>query len=307
MKIVIDSDIPFVDGVFEPFAQVVRLSGRDICRASVVDADALIVRTRTRCDAALLDGSAVRVIATATIGIDHIDTQYCRAHSIEVYWAAGCNSRAVAQWVFAAIDAMGADGVLGIVGLGNVGTQVELIAGERGMSVVRNDPPRMELGHSGFVGLNELLALADIVTVHVPLLPTTESMVDSAFIARMRPGAVLLNSSRGEVVSQQALLASTGLRFGLDVWVGEPNIDPDLLAISTIATAHIAGYSARGKARASEMVVCAVAGFLGIEQLVSWAPQGDLRLEQPEDFDIMAAHEALRASPGDFERLRVIR
>ncbi|MEG1075999.1 MAG: 4-phosphoerythronate dehydrogenase [Mucinivorans sp.] len=309
MKIVVDSAIPYIKGVLEPyFDEVVYRGGRDIDCATVGNARAMVVRTRTRCDAALLGGSSVEMIATATIGTDHIDRDYCDSHSIEVISSAGCNARAVAQWVGSALGHMGVGGgVLGVVGVGHVGREVVAMALGRGFTVLQCDPPRAAAqGAQDFVELDYLLAHSDIVTLHVPLLATTRDMADDSFFAAMQPNSVFLNSSRGEVVVESALL-SFGGRFAIDVWRSEPMINGELLNRATIATPHVAGYSARGKARATAMCVDALARHFGIRELLGWSPSGDFRLEEPEDYDITIDDTALRASPDKFESLRRIR
>lgn len=308
MKIVVDSDIPYINGVFEAAGcSVVYAAGRSIDAASVRDAHALIVRTRTRCDAALLDGSSVRMVATATIGTDHIDLDYCRSRGIAVFSAAGCNARAVAQWVFAAIGAMGAtNGVLGVVGVGNVGGEVCAMGRRRGFDILMCDPPRAARGDAGFVELDHLLAHSDIVSLHVPLDLSTRDMADDRFFGEMGVDSLFLNSSRGEVVCDEALLGRGG-RFALDVWRDEPHINLELLRRATIATPHVAGYSARGKARATQMCVSAVAKFLGLTTLENWDTGINFALEEPQDYDIAVDHRALASAPEHFEQLRRIR
>ena len=207
MKIVADNAIPFLKGVLEPYARVEYLPGKTIATADVRDADALIVRTRTRCDAALLEGSSVKLIATATIGFDHIDTAWCAAHGIEVTTAAGCNARGVLQWVGAALVHLSrtqgwqpAGRTLGVVGVGHVGSLVKEYAETWGFRVLCCDPPREARERCGFLPLEEVARQADILTFHTPLDDTTRRMAGDALFARMKPGAVILNSSRGEVV-----------------------------------------------------------------------------------------------------------
>ena len=286
MKIVADDKIPYLKGVLEPFAQVSYLPGGKIGRSDVQDADALITRTRTRCNADLLEGSRVRFIASATIGFDHIDTEYCRQHQITWTNAAGCNAGSVNQWVAAALATLARrfpfsleEKTLGIVGVGHVGSRVESLAQSMGIRLLRNDPPRTRVeGAAGFVSLEQVLAEADIITLHVPLSldgpDRTLRLVDRDRIARMKPGAILLNSSRGEVVDSAALkepLGSGALRVALDVWENEPDIDIALLDRVTLATPHIAGYSADGKANGTAMSVQAVSRFFGLG-LEGWYP-----------------------------------
>src|SRR6056297_4076368 len=177
MKIVIDHKIPFVKGAFEEKAEVVYLPGDQIGSEEVRDADALIVRTRTKCNRALLEGTAIKFIATATIGYDHIDTAWCDAAGIRWTNAPGCNSGSVEQYIVSVLlylqGLQGTDPArhtLGIIGVGNVGSKVARAASILGYNVLLNDPPRADKeGDAAFTSLEALLGEADILTVHVPL------------------------------------------------------------------------------------------------------------------------------------------
>lgn len=321
MKIVADKAIPFLESVFDPFAEVVRIEGSKISSDDVRDADALIVRTRTRCDAALLDGSAVKFIATATIGFDHIDLDYCRSHGIGTATAAGCNARGVLQWVAATLAALSErhgfaphERTLGIVGVGNVGRLVKEYAEAWGFRVICCDPPREEREHLGFLPLDEVLRRADILTLHVPLDASTRHLIDARTLARMHEGAVVINASRGEVIDIEALLDS-GFDCAIDVWEHEPDIDRRLLEKAVVATPHIAGYSLQGKANATAMAVGAVARHFGLP-LEGWYPEGVERtVPRPiawhelcgtirSRYDISADTESLRRNADGFETLR---
>ena len=340
MKIVCDDKIPFLRGVLEPFAQVVYLPGKQTTAEVVRDADAIITRTRTKCDAALLEGSRVKVIATATIGFDHIDTAWCEAHGIQWYNAPGCNSWSVKQYISSVLVSLAARRgldltkmTLGVVGVGNVGSKVAEAASLLGMKVLLNDPPRSRAeGPEGFVSLDELMERADIVTLHVPLTKEGEDatwhLFDAARIARLRPDQFLFNSSRGPVVDNAALrdaLKAKALRGAvLDVWEGEPDIDRELMGLLDFSTPHIAGYSADGKANGTTMSVRAVASVLGLP-LLDWTASGVPAPAQSLCFSIDAAGktdaqvlaeailhtyevqrdtDALRAAPELFEKLR---
>jgi erythronate-4-phosphate dehydrogenase len=328
MTIIADANIPFLKGVLEPYSDVIYKPGEDVGTTTVERADALLVRTRTRCDAALLAGSTVRCIATATIGVDHIDTDYCRRRGIAVYAAAGSNAAAVAQYTVCAWAAMAhttglrlRDRVVGVVGVGHVGRRVAAAARALGMAVLLNDPPReAREGAADFVSLDELLARADIVTMHVPLTDATRGMADAAFFGKMHPGAAFINTSRGEVVDEAALLdcrARLGF-LALDVWQGEPAINMALLQAADIATPHIAGYSLPGKRKATTMAVRALAAFFGIDALRSFSAAApgeeialaattlgeDLQAHLSPIYAIMDDDAALRAGPERFEQLR---
>ncbi len=319
--IVADEAIPFLRGVLEPWCEVHYLAGAAIAAADLRTADALVVRTRTRCDKKLLGGSPVRLVATATIGFDHIDRTWCAARGIEVVTAAGCNARGVLQWVAAmlALDARRTGWqpetqTLGIIGVGHVGSLVAAYAREWGFRVVCCDPPREEREHLGFRPLDEAAAEADVLTLHTPLDATTRHLVDAALLNRMKPGALLLNSSRGAVVDTAALLRSP-LRFALDVWEGEPQLDREALARAVAATPHIAGYSVQGKANATAAAVAAIARRFGLP-LRNWYPAEalppaprpigwqELCATIGRYFDLEAESRALKAHPEAFERMR---
>lgn len=319
--IVADSAIPFLKGVFEPWADVRYLPGVDIGPDDVRHADALIVRTRTRCDRRLLEGSSVRIVATATIGFDHIDTAWCAASGIRVATAAGCNARGVLQWVAAALVHLSrtqgwqpSRKTLGIVGVGHVGSLVQEYAAAWGFRVLCCDPPRQAREHGGFLPLEEVAREADLLTFHVPLAPDTRGMVGADLLRILKPDAVLLNSSRGEVVDGNALFAS-GLTCVLDVWEHEPHIDPRLLDRAVLATPHIAGYSEQGKATATALTVRTVAQAFGFPLDTWYPPQAapsaprpiawsELQASISRAFDIAVETRLLKSDPAGFERFR---
>lgn len=321
MKIIADNAIPFLRGVLEPWAEMHYIPGSQITPADICDADVLLVRTRTRCNADLLEGSSVRLIATATIGFDHIDTEYCRAHGIRVATAAGCNARGVLQWIAAALAYLShTEGwqpngrTLGIVGVGHVGSLVKEYAESWGFRVLCCDPPREEREHCGFLPIAQVAAQADILTFHTPLDDTTHHMADAGLLARTKPGATIINTSRGPVVDNEALLCS-GHPCLLDVWENEPNLNSDLLKNAILATPHIAGYSEQGKATATAMAVGVVAATFGFP-LDGWYPSEAVRSVARKipwqelcstignAYDIAAESRRLKARPGDFEHFR---
>ena len=332
MKIVADIDIPFLEGVFESYAEVVYKKGDQIVRDDVIDADALVIRTRTRCNAELLEGTSVKMIATATIGMDHIDLEYCKEHGIHVENAEGCNAGGVMQYVFSALYGVAArkgikiDGcTFGIIGVGNVGKKVEAMARYLGLNVLLCDPPRAAAeGPEGFCSLEYLLENSDVVTMHVPLDETTVGMAGATFFALMKPGAIFINAARGEVINEEALIAAVP-KLGavvIDTWVGEPNINLDLLELVDIATPHIAGYSYQGKQNATMLAVRAIARYFGIKELENFSSQDDDVTHEPVLLDLKGKNHGeiaavfqynypiftddfrLRMEPEKFEKLR---
>lgn len=318
MKIIIDSAIPFIEGVFEPFAEVLYIAGNKINNDSIIDADALIIRTRTRCNKALLEGSTIKHIATATIGYDHIDRTYCQDNGITVTTAAGCNARGVLQWVGAALSHLSKiDGWhpsqkrLGVVGVGNVGRLIEKYGRIWGFEVICCDPPR---GEKEFVKLDELLSRVDIVSFHTPLDSSTHHMLNTLNINLLKDDATIINTSRGEVIETQALLENPSHRLLLDVWENEPNIDIDLLKKAVASTPHIAGYSLQGKANGTAMVVNDVARHFGLA-IDNWYPDikrnsgADIEWSEMQEtivqhFDIERESMPLKNDVSKFEELR---
>ncbi len=312
-KIVIDSAVPYIRGVFEPWFKVEYVPGAAIDASMVRDASALVIRTRTKCNAALLEGSAVEVIATATIGFDHIDMAWCREHGIAAFNAPGCNADAVMEYVFAALNVFGRrkslqGATLGVIGVGQVGHRVADMGRRRGFRVLENDPPLEAAGTSGreFVPVGYLLEHSDIVTIHIPLWEQNRNFADAAFFSRMKPGAIFINASRGGIVDEDALLQARPRLGGLavDVWKGEPDINLALLKAADIATPHIAGYSIVGKINGTMASVRRIGEHFGIQELANFKIEHAYKPYDIDSYDILADDAALRTDPSRFEALR---
>jgi erythronate-4-phosphate dehydrogenase len=320
MKAIVESKIPFIAGILETLGvEVAYLGPNEINADTVRDADALFVRTRTRCDAALLDGSRVSFVATATIGTDHFDIQYLRSRSITAVNAPGCNAPAVAQYVWSVISRLRPDRSLtvGIVGVGHVGSIVAQWGRSLGYNILCCDPPRaLNEGAAEFVDIDEIARRADIITLHTPLTRSgdfpTFHLVDDAFIDTLRRKPLIINSARGPVTDTDALLraldAGTISDVAIDTWEGEPGIDLRLLQRAAIATPHIAGYSLEGKKRATTMVLDAFTAHFGLPHVAIADPApaeipdtvtADALGYNPIDDTLM-----LRRNPQDFESLR---
>jgi erythronate-4-phosphate dehydrogenase len=385
MKVIIESHIPYVpEGFLSGVADIRFLPTEAITPEAVRDASALIVRTRTRCNAALLAGSAVRFVATATIGTDHIDFDYCRSHGISIVSAPGCNAPAVAQYVWASIltilaaknprrvaaESTGSSNrvaelpvvselsglsaprvadlsvvsslsalTIGIVGLGHVGAIVADWARQLGVKVLACDPPRQQ-AHGGwnpaapaqpgaepFVTLDRIAAEADIITFHTPhTLPgtpfATHHLADSRFFNSLHRQPIVINAARGPIVDTVAILSAFAARqisaSVIDCWEGEPAISAQLLALSAIATPHIAGYSVEGKQRATHAVLSALLEFIASTASPNTTASPNLAeppamqppgcVISPESilasYNPLADTEALRRAPNTFEALR---
>ena len=321
-KVVVDRYIPFIQGAIERVArEVVYLYPDEITPEAVRDADALMIRTRTRCNASLLEGSRCRFIATGTIGMDQFDAGYCRSRGIEITNAPGCNAPAVAQYVMAAIHRLRPGGArrIGIVGVGHVGGTVEKWARANGMEVMRCDPPRARReGGDGFHTLNDIAGTCDVITFHTPLTregaDATYHLADRAFFAAIRQKPVIINAARGGVVDEEAamdaLSAGTVDSLAIDCWEGEPRISRRTLDMAAIATPHIAGYSLQGKARATRMILDAFSRHFGLPRLAMQREIPTPIADSPSiadiaaQYDIMADDRMLRSAPDTFESLR---
>ena len=283
MKVVIDKSIPFIEGVFEPYAEVVYIPGPEIVGSDIKDADALIIRTRTKCNEKLLAGSKVRIIATVTAATNNIDHEYCKKHGIFVQNASGCNAGAVANYVFSALYGAAAkrsisfdSSTLGIIGWGQVGQRVESMGRSLGFKILRNDPIKAatEMG-TQFCSLDKLLKNSDIVTLHLPLNEHTRGLANAGFFSKMKKGAFFINTSQGDLVVEEDLIEAIP-KLGpviIDAWSQEPSINTRLMNMVDIATPHIASYSLQGKQIGTSMAVRAVARFFKFSELYEFFPQ----------------------------------
>ncbi|ADV42576.1 4-phosphoerythronate dehydrogenase PdxB [Bacteroides helcogenes] len=330
MKVIIDDKIPFIKEAISRIAdEVVYAPGTAFTPTLVKDADALIVRTRTCCNRELLEGSKVKFIATATIGFDHIDTEYCRKAGITWANAPGCNSASVAQYLQSSLILLQkqksirlSQTTIGIVGAGNVGSKVEQAARKFGMRILLNDLPRADReGGNGFSPLQTLANECDIITFHVPLYKEgkykTFHLADDTFFHSLKRCPIIINTSRGEVIETHALL--NALEQGtisdaiIDVWENEPDINSTLLNQVFLGTPHIAGYSADGKANATRMSLDALCRFFHIEaDYLITPPQPEnpvITAHSPAEaylqmYDPRRDSEALKKHPDLFEKLR---
>ena len=330
MKVIVDNKIPFIKEAIEKIAdEVVYAPGKDLTPSLVKDADALIIRTRTHCNRGLLEGSKVKFIATATIGFDHIDTEYCREAGITWTNAPGCNSASVAQYLHSSLillqESKGinlSEATIGIIGVGNVGSKVAKVAQELGMRVLLNDLPReVKEGKQNFSSLQTLAKECNVLTFHVPLYKEgkyrTYHLADTAFFQSLKQKPVIINTSRGEVIETDALLNALETKLIsdaiIDVWENEPAINLTLLKKVFLGTPHIAGYSADGKANATRMSLDALCRYFNIQadyQIIPPAPsQPQITAETLSDaylqiYDPRQDSNALKTHPELFEKLR---
>ena len=271
MKILADAHIPYLKGVIEQLGDVEYLPGNKFTKDAIKDKDALIVRTVTHFGEEILKDSNVKIICSATIGFDHIDTEYCETNSIAWRTAPGCNANSVEQYITASLLYLAdkykfklEDKTIGIVGVGNVGSKVEIACNKLGMKVLLNDPPREKReGASIFVDIETIKRESDFITFHTPLVKNgvykTLHLADDIFFDQVLRKPFILNAARGGVTSNNSLKKAIGSGkisgAVIDCWENEPDIDCELVDMVDIATPHIAGYSADGKWTATRMSI----------------------------------------------------
>lgn len=328
-RIIADDFIPFLIGRLDAVCDISYIHPDEITPEIVADADGLLIRTRTRCNAELLGKSKVRFIATGTIGMDQFDLPWCASQGIATFNSPGCNAPGVAQYVWSSLLHVGIDprqSVIGVIGAGNVGRIVAEWGRHLGARVLLNDPPlEEELRLKGdpaanlYTSLDNLLSKADVVTLHTPLTRSgshpSYHLISEREVSLIRSGSILVNAARGPVVDTEAIVrrAARGeLRLITDCWEGEPaSIDRQLLDLSEIATPHIAGYSLQGKQRATRMIVENAIRFFGLEGVKvddlpsPYKPVDHITSREiTESYNPFADTVMLRKDPGNFEYMR---
>ena len=278
MLIVADENIPLLDAFFAGFGEIRRVPGRAIDRATVEQADVLLVRSVTNVNRALLEGSKVRFVGTCTIGTDHLDLDYFTEAGITWSSAPGCNARGVVDYVLGSLMTLAEiEGVelpqrtYGVIGAGEVGGRLIKVLKGLGWNVKVCDPPRQAVEGGDYVSLEQIIEQCDVISLHTPLTRTgagaTWHLFDEPRLQKLKPGTWLINAARGPVVDNAALhnvlLAREDLQAVLDVWEAEPEVDVDLAELCVLATPHIAGYSLDGKQRGTAQIYQAYCEFIG--------------------------------------------
>ncbi len=344
MKIIADENIPFATEAFSALGEVSTLPGRHMQASDLADCDCLLVRSITQVNAELLDGTAVKFVASATIGTDHIDLDYLASRAIGFANAPGCNAESASEYMINALFALAQKKdfdpfklTAGVIGHGNVGSRVKKKLDALGINTLVNDPPLQDAGDDSvnYVSLQTILHECDFITCHVPLTTTGEHATRHLFneerLRELTRGCVFFNAARGAVVDNAALSQllneRSDLTVFLDTWEGEPAIDQHLLTQVDLATPHIAGYSFEGKLRGTQMILDAACDFFDLKS--NWRMLDHLPPVQPLDiqsqgspafwqalfqqhFDVFADHRRLLATATlpapqaaiEFDRLR---
>lgn len=337
MKILVDENIPYAKVLFGRLGNVQAVAGQAIPASALEQADALVVRSVTRVNGALLDGSRVKFVGTTTAGTDHIDEDWLAQAGIGFSAAPGCNAIAVVEYVFSALLLLAQrdgfslrDKTVGIIGVGNIGGRLHLRMKALSVQTLLCDPPLAEAGAPGdWQPLEKLVMEADVLTFHTPLTRTgrhaTWHLVDERLLEALPDNRILINACRGSVVDNAALLrvleGGKLLSVVLDVWEPEPKLLLPLLDRVDIGTAHIAGYTLEGKARGATQVFDAYSIFLGRDIRANLPPlpvvkcirlhnaidEEALRLLAHLVYDVQRDDIQLRRAAGlsgEFDRLR---
>lgn len=282
MKILIDENMPYAEALFSELGEVVLKPGRTLTADDLIDVDALMIRSVTKVNAALLEkANRLNFVGSATAGMDHVDQPLLKSREITFTAAPGCNKVGVAEYVFSSLMVLAQqqgfsifDKTIGVVGAGQVGSYLAESLSGIGLKVLINDPPKQAQGDPRhFTPLDQLLEQADVVTLHVPLTKEgewpTRHLIDESVLNNMRGDQILINAARGPVVDNQALKTRLSRQDGftavLDVFEFEPEIDFELLPLLAFATPHIAGYGLEGKARGTTMIYNSYCQFLGLD------------------------------------------
>jgi erythronate-4-phosphate dehydrogenase len=328
VKIVVDENMPYAQALFSQLGEVVALPGRAIGAEDIQDADALLVRSVTHVNHALIkDAKQLRFVGSATAGEDHLDFDALQAQGVYATAAPGCNKVGVAEYVISALLVLAqqqafklTDRTVGIVGVGHVGSYLAERLAALGIKTLLCDPPRQAReNRADMVDIDTLIAQSDVVTFHTPLTSTgehpTHHLMNHARLNALAPGSILINAARGPIVDNQALktrLARGDMDAVLDVYEHEPEVDLALVERLTFATPHIAGYGLEGKARGTTMVFNALCQHLSLPQradaadLLPTAPIPSVQLAAPwQQTDLMALTQLvydIRRDDSDFRR-----
>lgn len=265
MKLIIDDTCYAYNEIFSQFGEITAMAGRDINAKSVKDSDVLIVRSRTKVDQALLEGSCIKFVGSTVAGLDHVDQQYLKDNNIRFFSAQGCNSMAVAEFVISTIINLAnkhnfnyREKTLGIIGVGNVGSRLAAKAKLLGIKTLLNDPIRQDNENlPNFVDLDTALS-ADMVTFHTPLTFDGEypsfKLLNQANFHHISDKTILFNAARGGVIDEEIWEKTQTLENIIDCWENEPNINQNLQKTAYLASPHIAGHSVDAKFMGSFMV-----------------------------------------------------
>lgn len=293
-KLIIDEQIPFVSNFFSNVAELVFFPNKNITQANLKNADGLLIRTVTHADKNLLENTSIRFLGTTATGTDHIDQDYLKQAKIQFADAAGCNANAVQEYVLSCINDCIAqsllkktNAVIGIIGLGRIGGLIASTLKKRGFEILYYDPFVLNQTDFNSVPLKQLIAESDLVSLHTPLICSgshpTFHLLHADLLRQIKTHAILMNTARGPVIDQNALLKIKNIYLCLDVWETEPAIHLDLLNKVTIGTPHIAGYSFDAKYRATEMIYHQAAHFF------NWKNNKKIALKHRDDLELISS------------------
>ncbi len=285
MKIIADENIPYAKEAFAELGEVTTLPGRQMQASDLKHCDCLLVRSVTKVNQQLLKNTAVKFVASATIGTDHIDLEYLSEQNIGFSNAPGCNAESASEYMINALFELsqkrGFDPftlTAGVIGHGNVGSRVKKKLEALGIKTLVNDPPLQDAGDDSvnYVSLQTIIDECNFITCHIPLTTEgeypTHHLLNKSVLNELVEGCILFNAARGPIIDNKALSDLLknrhDLTIFLDTWEGEPVINQTLLKQVDFATPHIAGYSVEGKLRGTQMILSAACDYFNIKS--SW-------------------------------------
>lgn len=257
MKVIVDKDIKnFIDLVNEldglQDIKFIYVTSKEIDNDLLIDADVLFVRSTTKLNNNLLKNSKVKLIGSATAGIDHIDTEYLKSSQIRWFYSPGCNSSSVVHYVLSSFaylkntNAINENTNVGVIGCGNIGGKLRLMLNKLNIKNIICDPYK----NFNFLSSMDEIKQCEVISIHTPLTFSdkypTHNMINKSFYANSKV-KIVINTSRGSIVNERDLLESNQINYVSDVWDNEPSPDTDIIKKAIIATPHIAGHSHEGK------------------------------------------------------------
>ena len=265
MKVIVDKGIKSIQEIISLLngfdaVELIFFSSSDIKNSNIKDADVLLVRSTVKVDELLLAGTNIKLIGSATAGIDHIDTHYLKKNYIKWFYAPGCNASSVVNYVMSSICFLKDKGVfdstslVGIIGYGNIGKKLKKALDYFSIESLIYDP---FLNFEYLVDI-EQIKNCNLITLHVPMTYKTEfptyNMIDKFFLDNIQ-GKTLINTSRGGVVDESELIKLRNINYISDVWTDEPCPSNEVIEYALLATPHVAGHSTNGKINGTIMLI----------------------------------------------------
>ena len=319
MKIAVDKGIKSFEKIITSIngfneIEFEYLETQEITNDKLKDTEALFIRSTTSVDKALLKNTKIKIVGSATAGIDHLDTKYLNTKDIKWFCAEGSNSLSVVNYVMSAIcylmseNLFNIDDSVGIVGYGNIGKKLKFVLDTFSITNSVYDP---FLDHDFLSNINTIKE-CDLISFHVPLthktLFPTFKLVDQAFIDDIS-NKTLINTSRGGIVDEQSLLKSSKVNYISDVWINEPTPSREIIDYSLLSTPHIAGHSFNGKLNGTLYLIKRLQEFLDIDKSLGFENNKKMnylseviKLTEPYNTDAFCSEYPINEESSSFKR-----